>query len=115
VAKDRRPGECRCDGAGDRRAALVGVGKEAVSANQVGDHYDQRVGSHQIAKINHRPTATTINALVSTMQGVGLTKGKYKIHGRNVERKGCWGRKSAQQEWEVEATILHALHRPRTE
>jgi hypothetical protein len=75
-------------GRGIEGRRLLVLEKEAVSANQVGDHYDPKVGSHQIAKINHRSTATTVNALVSTMQGVGLTKGNTKYMKENVERKG---------------------------
>jgi hypothetical protein len=80
VAKDRRAEECGCDRAEDRRSALVGVGKDAVSANQVRDHYDQGGFHTQLKRSVTDRAATTMHALVSTMQDVGVTKGnaKYK-------------------------------------
>jgi hypothetical protein len=52
--------------------------KEAVSANQVRDHYDQGWVHTQLKRSVTNRAATTVDALVSTMQNVGLTKGKCK-------------------------------------
>jgi hypothetical protein len=54
--------------------------KEAVSANQVRDHYDQGGAHTQLKRSVTDRAATAMDALVSTMQDVGLTKGnaKYK-------------------------------------
>jgi hypothetical protein len=57
---------------------LLVLEKEAVSANQVRDHYDQGWVHTQLKRSVTNRAATTVDALVSTMQNVGLTKGKCK-------------------------------------
>jgi hypothetical protein len=52
--------------------------KEAVSANQDGDHYDQGGVHTQLQRSVTGRAATTMHTLVSTMQDVGLTKGNAK-------------------------------------
>jgi hypothetical protein len=88
-------------GRGIEGRRLLVLEKEAVSANQVGDHYDPKVGSHQIAKINHRSTATTVNVGFNHAR-CWSDERKYKIHERNVERKGFAGggsRLSQSRRW----------------
>lgn len=87
VAKDRRPEECGCDRAEDRRSALVGVGKDAVSANQVRGHYDQG-GFHTLLKrsVTDR-VATTMDALVSTMARCWCDERKCKIQEGNIKNR----------------------------
>lgn len=56
VAKDRRAEERGCDGAEDRRSALVGVGKRG-SLGQPSQRPTTKVGSHLIEKICHRSSS----------------------------------------------------------
>ena len=76
-------------GAEDRRSALVGVGKRG-SLGQPSQRPTTKVVSHPIERSVTNRAVTTMGALVSAMQDVGLTKGNAKYKKEiSKQRKGC--------------------------
>jgi hypothetical protein len=105
VAKDRRAEERGCDEAEDRSSALVGVWKRG-SLGQPSQRPLRPRGVHtQLKRSVTDRAATTMDALVSTMQDVGLTKGnaKYKKEISKTEKRLTGGGSQAQPRPEAEA------------
>ena len=90
VAKDRRAEERGCDEAEDRSSALVGVGKRGSLGQPSQRPLRPRWVHTQLKRSVTDRAATTMDALVSTMQDVGLTKGNAKYKKEiSKQRKGC--------------------------